>query len=265
LLVAHPRRIVDGCPLRCDHVKLVLVRYFSPQLFTFLRQLKRNNNREWFEAHRATYEEFLRDAFLRFITDIGPLLRRLDPRVIADPHPTRGSLFRIYRDTRFSPDKTPYKIHAAAQFFMTPGGRRQVATANQVAGGKRHVHMPGLYFHLQPGTCFAAGGMWHPEPASLALVRNYIAAAPERWRAARRGLTLEGDTLSRPPRGFPADHPLIDDLRRKDFIASFDFSESQVCGPHFADDFTAACRRLMPLVKSLAEAVTPPARRAIGA
>lgn len=153
--------------------------HFTPELFRFLRELKRNNTREWFLANKERYEVFVRAPFLRFVGDFGPLLRRISPQFVADPRPVGGSLFRIYRDTRFSKDKRPYKTQVAAHF---PHG----------AAGK-DVHAPGFYLHLEPGGCFAAAGLWHPDPPALAEVRDAIVERPAAWRAVlRRGLAIEG-------------------------------------------------------------------------
>jgi uncharacterized protein (TIGR02453 family) len=231
------------------------VRYFTEELFSFLRKLKRNNRREWFLDHKDEYLQFVRDPFLSFISDIGPHLRRIHPRAIADPHPTRGSLFRIYRDTRFSADKTPYKTHVAAQFCTAPRATPGRPQSDEILAGKKYVHLPGFYLHFEPDNCFVAAGLWHPEAAELNRVRAQIAESSSDWKRARRGLELEGDSLSRPPRGFAADHPLIEDIKRKDFIASVEFSERTVCGSAFARDFLAASRRLMPMLSFLISAV----------
>jgi uncharacterized protein (TIGR02453 family) len=214
--------------------------YFTPELFTFLKQLRRHNNRDWFQANKPRYEAVVRDPCLRFIADLAEPLQRISPWLVADPHPTRGSLFRIYRDIRFSPDKRPYKTHVGMSF--------------PYRGNREKVHLPGFYLHLEPQGCFAAAGCWHPDNPTLVRIREAIVARPEAWRHAVRGLDLGGDALSRPPRGYAADHPLIEDLKRKDFIASVDFTEAQVCGPKFMDDFIAGCRKLSPLVGFLAHA-----------
>ncbi len=215
--------------------------YFSPDLFAFLRALKRHNNREWFLANQARFETSVRDPVLRFITDFGPHLARISPRFVADPRPTGGSMFRIYRDVRFSADKSPYKTHAAAHFFHR---------ASKATG-----HAPGFYVHLAPGECFVGGGLWHPDTAMLVKIRDEMVDRPAAWKRARRGLKLEGAALSRPPRGFDPKHPLIDDLRRKDFVAGRSFTERQVCSPRFMSDVVAECRRLSPLVEFLTKAV----------
>jgi uncharacterized protein (TIGR02453 family) len=215
--------------------------YFTPELFTFLRALKRHNNRNWFLRNKSRFESVVRDPFLRFIGDFGPHLARISPRFVADPRPTGGSLFRIYRDVRFSADKSPYKTHVAAHFFHR---------ASKATG-----HAPGFYLHLEPGTCFVGAGLWHPDTAMLVRIRDAIVADAAAWRRARRGLKLEGGMLNRPPRGYDPDHPFIDDLRRKDFIAGGSFTDARVCGPRFMRDFVGECRRISPLVEFLTKAV----------
>ena len=218
--------------------------YFSDELFQFLKQLKRHNKREWFQANKPRYEAVVRDPCLRFITDLAGQLQRISPWLVADPHPTRGSMFRIYRDTRFSADKRPYKVHVGMSFPHR--------------GTKQKVHLPGFYLHLEPGSCFAAAGCWRPDNPTVTRIREAMVARPEAWKRAVRNLELEGDALSRPPRGYPADHPLVEDLKRKDFLASVEFSEKQVCGPKFMAEFLAGCRKLSPLVAFLSQALGLP-------
>jgi uncharacterized protein (TIGR02453 family) len=216
--------------------------YFTSDLFAFFRALKRHNNRSWFLANKARFEASVRDPFLRFITDFGPHLARISPRFVADPRPTGGSLFRIYRDIRFSADKSPYKTHAAAHFFHR---------ASKATG-----HAPGFYMHLAPGECYVGGGLWHPDTPMLVKLRDAMVESPAAWKRARRGLKLEGAVLGRPPRGYDPKHPLIDDLRRKDFVAGRSFTEAQVCSPRFMRDVVAECQRLSPLVEFLTKAVS---------
>jgi len=215
--------------------------YFSPQLFVFLEQLRQNNRRPWFQKHRQEFEEFARQPSLRFITDLQFRLREISPWLVADPRPNGGSLFRIYRDIRFSKDKSPYKTHVGMNFWH--------------AASSETVHAPGLYLHLEPSECFLAGGVWRPDPRSLARIRDAIASKPEEWKKAKAGLELGGDSLTRPPRGYPANHPLIEDLKLNDFVASSDLSRVQVCGPRLMDDFLRSARKLAPLLAFLSEAV----------
>ena len=208
--------------------------FFCPELFDFLRQLKRHNNREWFTKNKSRYENVVRDPALFFISSFEPHLRKLDPNFVADARPTRGSLFRIYRDTRFSPDKRPFKTHIGIHFSHASG---------------KNVHAPVFYLHLEPDNCFAAAGVWHPDNSALTKIRMAIVAEPEQWAKVRRKLELEGDSLKRPPRGFDPNHRFIEDLKRKDFVASVGLTEAQVCGPKFMRDFAAACRTMLPLVE----------------
>lgn len=214
--------------------------YFNPRLFQFLAQLRRNNRRAWFLKHKTEFEEFARQPSLRFITDLRLRLREISPWLVADPKPVGGSLFRIYRDVRFSKDKSPYKTHIGMHF-------RHASTSES-------VHGPGVYLHLEPEGCFLAGGVWQPDPRALALIRDAVAWKPDLWRRAKRGLELSGETLSRPPRGYCTDHPLVEDLKRKDFVASVDLSEEQICGARFMTDFLRAARKMLPLLRFLSEA-----------
>jgi uncharacterized protein (TIGR02453 family) len=207
--------------------------YFCPELFDFLRQLKRHNNRDWFVRNKVRYENTVRDPALEFITSFGPHLHKLSPHFVADPRPSRGSLLRIYRDTRFSSDKRPFKTHVGIHFSHASG---------------KDAHAPVFYLHLEPDNPFAAAGVWHPDNSALTKIRMAIVAEPEQWAKVRRKLELEGDSLKRPPRGFDPNHRFINDIRRKDFIASVGLTEAQVCGAGFMRDFTAACRTTLPLV-----------------
>jgi uncharacterized protein (TIGR02453 family) len=217
---------------------------FPPQLFKFLKDLKAHNDRAWFQENRERYDNFVKLPLLAFIGDVGGDLAKISRQLVADPSPTGGSMFRIHRDTRFAKDKSPYKTHAAAQF------RHQAST--------KDVHAPGLYLHLEPGSVFVAGGMWRPEAPGLARVREAIVKRPKVWATAKKGLVLGGESLKRPPAGYPADHPFIDDLKRKDFIASVELSEKEATSPRFRARFVEACRELAPLLKFLTSSVDLP-------
>ncbi len=220
--------------------------HFSPALFRFLRELKAHNDVRWFQENRPRYEQDVKAPLLAFIADFAVPLRRISRHFVADPRPSGGSMFRIHRDTRFSPDKSPYKVHAAAHFRHVKG---------------KDVHAPGFYLHLEPGSVFVAAGIWHPEAGALGTLRDAIVREPSRWRrilgarAFRDGMLLEGDSLSRPPRGYDADHPLVEDLKRKDFIATRGFSQEEACSPGFLDGVAAAYRTCAPLVRFLTEAL----------
>ena len=153
--------------------------YFDATAFRFLRNLARNNNREWFSAHKAQYEATVRDPFLRLIADLAEPLAKISAHFRADPRPSGGSMFRIYRDTRFANDKSPYKTWLGARLFHERA---------------RQVHAPLFYVHIQPGRCFAGGGIWHPEGPALKRIRDFLVDNPASWKKAthaRRDLELD--------------------------------------------------------------------------
>ena len=222
---------------------------FKPAFFDFLRELKANNERSWFEANKARYHADVRDPMLDFIAAFAEPLADISPHFVADPRANGGSLFRIYRDTRFSPDKTPYKTNAGAHFRHAAG---------------KDAHAPGFYLHLEPGSCFAACGIWHPGGDALAEIRNAIIEDPASWtrmtqaKAFRDTFTLMGQSLKRPPRGYDAAHPLIDDLKRKDFVAGTVFHEADAIRPDFLQRFAQIARGGAAFVGFLSRAVGVP-------
>jgi uncharacterized protein (TIGR02453 family) len=224
---------------------MAVTQHFDPQLFAFLRRLKRNNNRPWFEKNRVRYVEEVRDPLLGFIADVGPHLQKISPQFVADPRPSGGTMFRIYRDVRFSNDKRPYKTAASAQFRHRRG---------------KDVHAPGFYLHLEPDSVFVGAGLWHPDTATLAKIRQAIVENPKGWRrilaakAFKTTARLGGESLKRPPRGYDADHPLIEDLKRKDFITLVALDEDTACAPDFLNRFIKICRLNTPFMKFLTAA-----------
>lgn len=224
-------------------------RSFGPELFRFLRDLKANNTREWFAENKDRYEDAVRTPALDFVLDFVPYLAEISPHFVADPRPSGGSLFRIHRDTRFSKDKSPYKTYTGIQFRHELG---------------RDAHAPGFYLHLEPKAVFAGAGVWHPDGTALAMIRDAIVAAPRAWRSAtsgkafRRELELGGDTLKRAPAGYDPEHPLIEDLKRKDFICYRTFEEREVCSPDFVEQLAGAFRAASPLVGFLCSALDVP-------
>lgn len=224
-------------------------RYFRPSLFAFLRDLRANNNRQWFLANRTRYESAVRDPLLEFIADFGPRLRGISRRYAADPRPLGGSMFRIYRDVRFSSDKSPYKTNAGAQF-------RHVAA--------KDVHAPGFYLHLSPEEVFIASGVWKPDDKARTMIREAIIARPGAWRRAKSSpafkatCVVEGDRFRRPPRGCDPNHPLIEDLKLKDFLAWTTLSEEVACSSDFIDRFQTSCEAAAPFVRFLTTALELP-------
>ncbi len=219
---------------------------FSPATFRFLDTLSRNNNRQWFEANKAQYESLVREPALEFISAMAPHLAKIAPHFRAEAKKSGGSLMRVYRDTRFSRIKTPYKTNIGIQFRHSLG---------------KDVHAPGFYLHIAPVECFIGAGCWHPEPDALAQIRRRIAEYPELWFAARddrkfsKLFTLEGDTLTRPPKGYAADHPAIEDLKRKDFIGLAALSKDEVISKDLVKIVHARFAASVPLVRFLCDAM----------
>jgi uncharacterized protein (TIGR02453 family) len=222
---------------------------FSRELFSFLSDLRANNNREWFAANKDRYEEHLLEPALEFVAEFAPRLAKISPHMRADPRPSGGSLFRIYRDTRFSKDKSPYKTNLGIHF------RHELA---------RDAYAPGFYLHIGPGEAFAGAGIWHPGTAGATRIREAIVDDPDRWRRATRTgafakrLELGGDSLKRVPSWADADHPFADDLRRKDFYGWARLSEDDVLAPGFVDEYAGLCRAASPLMQFLCDALELP-------
>ncbi|MDQ6999447.1 MAG: DUF2461 domain-containing protein [Mariprofundus sp.] len=183
--------------------------HFSPSTFAFLEELAANNNRDWFSDHKQRYDDVVRAPALAFIEAVGEQLPGFAPRFLADNRKTGGSLMRVYRDTRFSRDKTPYKTNIGIQFRHEAG---------------KDVHAPGYYVHISAVECFVGVGIWHPSSDALKKIRTAIVEKPGTWSETReneqfsRWYSLSGSSLKTAPRGFDKAHPLIDDLKRKDFI-----------------------------------------------
>jgi uncharacterized protein (TIGR02453 family) len=194
---------------------------FTKATFKFLDELAANNSRAWFEENKSRYEALVREPALDFIEAMEAPLKTFAPHFRAEPRKMGGSLMRVFRDTRFSRDKTPYKTNIGIQFRHALG---------------KDVHAPGFYVHIANDECFLGVGSWHPESDALGKIRDLIAEKPEKWFAARNDKKfaaqweLWGDSLTRPPRGFNADHPAIEDLKRKDFIALAPLSIAEVTG-----------------------------------
>jgi uncharacterized protein (TIGR02453 family) len=214
---------------------------FTPELFAFLRELKQHNERAWFNANKARYEQECKEPALAFVEDFGYRLPQVAPHLSADAR----SLFRIYRDTRFAKDKTPYKTHVGIYF-------RHTRSADFDA--------PGMYLHLEPRQVFLAAGIWRPGTPALKRIRDGLSVRPEAWRAAVAEIGPEwtlgnGDPLKRPPAGYGADHPLIEDLKRRSFTISSPLSQREATSSGFLDiceDRAAKARPFMQfLCKSL--------------
>lgn len=219
---------------------------FSKATLAFLGELAANNNRAWFEQNKPRYEALVREPALDFIDAMAPALQDFAPHFRADLRKVGGSLMRVYRDTRFARDKTPYKTNIGIQFRHELG---------------KDVHAPGFYLHISTAESFLAAGCWHPAADALGRIRDLVAQQPEQWFAARDDerfaayWMLDGDSLIRPPRGYAADHPAIDDLKRKDFIALAPLAKSEVIGPRLLERATTQFAAAVPLMKFLCGAL----------
>ena len=180
----------------------------------------------------------MKEPALAFIGDAGPHLRKLSRNLVADPKPVGGSMFRIYRDVRFSKDKSPYKTHVGVHFPLGKG-----------------MTVPGYYLHLEPRECFVAAGMWMPQPPQLQQIRKRITAEPAEWRKASGDLDPDENALKRPPKGVDPGHPMIEDIKRKSFTASLRLSEGQVVRDDVMQTFVKTCKELAPLMRFLAKSV----------
>ncbi len=228
---------------------MALFKTFHPPFFEFLEQLAANNNRPWFLENKSRYEEQVLDPALAFIRAFQPRLKRISPFFVANDRRMGGSLMRIYRDTRFARDAAPYKTNVGIQFRHEQG---------------RDIHAPGYYVHIAPTECFLALGLWRPEAEPLNRIRQAIVESPEKWRRARDDRkfrarwSLDGSSLKRPPRGFPADHPHIEDLKRTDFIAVEALEERDVLDKKFLDHVTESFAAGRPFMRFLCAALKAP-------
>jgi uncharacterized protein (TIGR02453 family) len=213
---------------------------FTAKTLTFLRALKRNNDRDWFRARKADYERHVRGPMIEVLTRLAVDLRPFAPELVADP---KVSLYRIYRDTRFSHDKSPLKTHAAAH-FPSRGFRR-----NEGAG---------LYFEVSPDGVWIGGGMYMPSTSDLHTIREAIASThPRLHRVAtapaftRTVGQLGGERLSRVPRGYVKDHPAAHYLQFKQFLAGREYEPAFAASPRFYAEVLRVFRAVNPLVRFL--------------
>lgn len=222
---------------------------FEQSSIEFLEQLADNNNREWFNENKARYEEQVLDVALRFIQSMQGPLAQFAPHFTAIPQRVGGSLMRVYRDTRFSKNKLPYKTNIGIQF------RHEQA---------RDVHSPGYYVHVDPEQVFVGVGMWRPESDALHAIRRRIFAKPSEWKDAladpkfRRDFELGGESLTRPPRGFDKDHELIEDIKRKSFIAVRNLDVGDSLNPQFQRKVESSFVAAAPFMRFLCKAVGVP-------
>ncbi|MCA9193524.1 MAG: DUF2461 domain-containing protein [Planctomycetales bacterium] len=219
---------------------------FPADTLAFLEDLATNNNRSWFEANRSRYENSVLLPAISLIESMQKPLAKLAPCLLADPRKVGGSLMRIYKDTRFSKDKTPYKTNIGIQFRHQAG---------------KDVHAPGIYVHLQPGECFLGAGVWRPGPAALLSIRSFIRDESASWRrvvgnkAFGETFSFYDDALKSVPRGFDKSDPMIEYLRQKSFIALSPLSEKQIRKASLVDDLCGGIRTARPLMLQLCQAL----------
>ena len=220
--------------------------FFREETFAFLFELAANNDREWFHANKHRYESLVREPALAFIEAMAPELEVISSHFVASSKKVGGSLMRVYRDTRFSRDKTPYKTNIGIQFRHELG---------------KDVHAPGFYAHISLDRCFLGAGIWHPDSEALGKIRTAINDRPQAWKKAcgdtrfKEMFRPAGDSLKRAPMGYATDHPLIDDLKRKDHIAICNLNEADVLSEDFpslaGERYAAASPHMWFLCKAL--------------
>lgn len=204
--------------------------------------MKRNNDREWFRSRRDRYDQVVRGPMIALVDQLARDFRTFAPELVAAP---KLSLYRIYRDTRFSDNKTPLKTHAAAGFPWRGLPRHEGA---------------GLYLEIAGGWAWVGGGMWAPQPVQLQRVREHIAETYPEIDTLRRATpfkrrlgSLEGDRLTRVPRGFPREHPAAEYLKHRRFVAGREFPAEFAVSDEFYPTVVRTFRALMPLVRFLNE------------
>jgi uncharacterized protein (TIGR02453 family) len=214
-----------------------------PGFFRFLADLAKNNTRDWFQANKGRFENDVQAPALALVEAVGERMPAVSRHIVVEAKKAGGSLLRIYRDVRFSKDKSPYQTYIAAQFRHAKG---------------KGISAPGFYVHASPSESFLGVGIWHPEPPDLLKIRTAIASRTKDWLGARddRGFRaafpkLAGESLKRPPAGFPPDHPCVEDLKRKDFVAFSPFTPAEASKASFPDRMIERYRASSPLMSFL--------------
>lgn len=208
----------------------------------FLKILSKNNNRDWFNKHKDNYIE----AHNNIIAFADALLAEMNKHDKIETSSGKDALFRIYKDVRFSKDKTPYNTHWNGAF------RR---STKKLRGG--------YYFNIKPGSSFLAAGFWGPEPQDMKRIRQDIDLNYKSWKKllARKSLVntfgkMTGEQLSSAPRGYAKDHPAIDLLRYKQFVLKYEFSDKEVCSPGFANKVNEVFKKMRPFLDYMSEVLT---------
>jgi uncharacterized protein (TIGR02453 family) len=220
--------------------------HFSHELFDFLSELEDHNTRDWFNANKPRYERYVKGAAMAFIRDFEAPLHTVSPHFQAIPKAVGGSLFRIYRDVRFSKDKSPYKTHTGVHF------RHEAA---------KDAHAPGFYLHLAPGEVWGGFGIWKPPNPALNKIRDAIVKRPDEWAEIQQALAVAnmpchmGESLERVPRGYDKEHVHATALKRKSHAATFAWTPGDVVHPDFMDRYAAACQQAAPVMRFICEAL----------
>jgi len=220
---------------------------FPKEMFSFLADLAKNNNRDWFSNNKDRYEQFVVTPVNRFIESVGEFLPAISNAYLADTRRKGGSMFRIYRDTRFSRDKRPYKENVGCQF-------------RHIAG--KDAHAPGFYVHLAPEEVFYGGGIWKPDNNALEKIRKHIEQNPVPWSSVIKDASfsncfgeLRGECLKRPPKGYDPDNPYIDDLKRKSYMALRHVKPQSALTPAFIIDVEKTFKTALPLMRFITSAL----------
>lgn len=218
---------------------------FPKKGLTFLRQLKRNNRRDWFEKHKDDYESLVKLPMQSLIAALQPHFQSFAPEFEVNP---RRSIFRIYRDVRFSKDKRPYKTHVAAHFVLR--------------GKPKGIEGSGYYLHIEPAEVFLGGGIYMPDGDQLKKIRKAIAENPDGFLSVINSSQLkhtfgklEGEQLKRVPRGYDPEHPMANWLRFKQFFVGSSFAVSKCHSPKFVNEVAEAFETATPLIRYLNEAL----------
>lgn len=220
--------------------------HFDSSIFTFLEQLKQNNNKDWFNDHKQDYEDLVRTPALEFIAEMESWIKMISPHYEAQPKKMGGSLMRVYRDVRFSKDKSPYKTNVGIQF------RHEIG---------KDVHAPGFYFHIEPNNVFLGVGTWHPASDALKAIRDHIVAKPGPYEDAvthqplLEHFHMAGSSLTRPPKGYEKDHPLIEEIKRKDFMAVAELDSDFILQPDLPKRTAQMFGKAQPLQRFLCDAL----------
>ncbi|HTY10448.1 MAG TPA: DUF2461 domain-containing protein [Bacteroidota bacterium] len=214
---------------------------FPKKGIEFLNKLKKNNNREWFEKHKQDFESEVKLPMQSLIASLQPYFESFAPEFDVSP---KRSLFRIYRDIRFSKDKTPYKTHAAAHFVLR--------------GKPKGIEGSGFYLHIEPGSVFLGGGIYMPDSDQLKKIRRAIAGQSKEFLGivkdknfVRTFKGIDGDKLQRVPAGYQPDHPMAEWLKLKQFFVGVDWKEEKCYKAQFVKDVAKIFEQAMPFISFL--------------